>query len=311
MFKKLLASMGARAAKVDLMVNQTEYRLGDIVQGAFHIAGGDVPQTINGISVGFYCEYRKNGEAHVYKIADIPCGHSFEINSGEKKTIPFEYEIPYTLPITSPSVHFYFDTVLDIAKGVDGRDKDRITLLPSDPMSAVFSAIESLGFQLKHSSGEIKHSGQEFEFAPIAGDYYRRVEEIEIYFNYTDGGISLYLEVDKNFSFNKERRNIFTIPYEVLSDVATTASMIKEQLDHLVNNSSSRIHDLSAPHFNHHQRKSGSNLGAFAMGAVGGLIAAELVEEIFEDGLIGDALEDITDSFEDFAGDFDFGDSDD
>lgn len=320
MFKKLIASMGAGAAKVDLMVNQTEYHLGETVTGSFHIVGGDVPQTINRISVGFYCEYRTNGEVKVNKVADIHCSNSFEIHSGEIKTIPFNYKIPYTLPITSSSVHFYFDTVLDIAKGVDDTDKDYITLHPTEQMSAVFSAIQTLGFQMKHSSGEIKNSGQEFEFAPITGEYYRKVEEIEIYFNYTDSGISLYLEVDKNFSFNKERQNIFTIPYEVLSNVEETASMIKEQLDYLLAYSGNHIQYPGSDHhynqqYNHHSEhsdghhhKSSSNIGAFAMGAVGGIVAAELLdefsEEIFEDNPIAEA-------FEDFADDFGFGDSED
>lgn len=46
-------------------------------------------------------------------------------------TIPVQFELPYNIPISTPSTKYQFKTNLDLPNAVDAKDIDEITIRPN------------------------------------------------------------------------------------------------------------------------------------------------------------------------------------
>lgn len=207
MFKKILASVGIGAAKVDTRLFNDTLMPGEAIAGEVHIIGGDVPQNVDDVYLYVVTEYKqeiddstvtRECELVKYRLAE-----RFSLQPKETKVVPFSVQLPYETPLTIGHQPVYLRTGLDISSAIDPKDKDYLQVRPHPLMQQVLNAVESLGFQLKEVDCEYsRHLSsrypfvQEFEFRPI-GKYRGRLDEIEVIFSLHHDGLEVFLEIDR------------------------------------------------------------------------------------------------------------------
>lgn len=217
-FKKVLSSVGIGAAKVDAVLDATDFAAGDTLSGVVHITGGNAPQSINKIDLDVRCNYFAEEEYEVRRDDDVEyetriverdatlvsydIGESFEIQPGEQKQIPFRIELPLDAPLTLGKSSTWLQTNLDIDFALDKKDKDYIHIVPNAFQQQVLSAIESLGLRLHEAECEESRQFhlpfvQELEFKAYGGRFAGRIDELEIIFMNYPNKIAVLMEVDR------------------------------------------------------------------------------------------------------------------
>ncbi|RAL25869.1 sporulation protein [Thermoflavimicrobium daqui] len=310
MFKKFLANLGHGGAKVNLVLNRDQFKLGELVDGEIHIYGGNVEQQINHIEVSLTVESYHDEHFYTHIIQKIPFSSSFVIESHEHKVLPFQLTLPKHGLISGNFVSYYFKTHLDIMGAVDHKDKDYIYIHPSFELQNILNALEQLGFREKHDSRKPKKYGQEFELYPTHV-YRNQIEEIEFIPILHEDGIQLMFEVDL-YSFGHERelkRDLF-IANSLLQNVNELISYFQQVLNEMIGHNSKLGHGISSTisyghHYPNHHPSHHKGLGA-AAGAIGGFAAGMLGGMALEKMLDDDENDndffagDSDDSFDDF-----------
>lgn len=207
MFKKLLASVGVGAARVDTRLVNESLIPGETISGEVHIAGGDIAQAIDEIYLyvvtHYECEANDTKVKEECTLLKHRLSESFTLQPKEIKVIPFSFRLPYETPLTMGRQPVYLRTGLDIKNAIDPGDSDYIEVLPHPLMTKVLDAVKQLGFQLFKVDCEYnRYLGrtypfvQEFEFRPT-GQYRSRVEELEVIFYLKENELEVLLELDK------------------------------------------------------------------------------------------------------------------
>ncbi|HZG70001.1 MAG TPA: sporulation protein, partial [Chondromyces sp.] len=168
MFKKIMAKIGVGSAKIDLILPQSAYMMGDTVAGELVIQGGAVDQSINKIDIDFIIQIHTSKQIHQQVIQKIPFPEAFTIHASERKALPFSFTIPQDVLVSGSKVSYLFKTNLDIAGGIDSGDHDPIQILPPKRLDHLISAFEELGFRESHDSRSFDGYTQEFEFFPTS-----------------------------------------------------------------------------------------------------------------------------------------------
>jgi sporulation-control protein len=207
MFKKLLASVGIGAAKVDTRLHTDSVAPGDEIEGEVYITGGDTTQEIQDIylKIATQC-WREVDDSNFQEeivMVNYRLLEQLTIKSHEEAVVPFKIQIPYETPLTLGDTPVYIRTGLDIKTAVDPKDLDPLEVIPHPLMERVFIALENLGFQLhkanchftEHFHGNYPFI-QEFEFRPT-GEYIRSIDELEIIFRLTPHELEVLMEIDK------------------------------------------------------------------------------------------------------------------
>lgn len=209
-FNKMLASMGVGSAKVDTVLTKAVYRAGELMEGVVKISGGKTDQQIDAIYLAVYTTYTREMDDRKYtdkavvqkqKVVD-----SFTLAANESKEIPFSFTLPYDTPVTKGATRVWIQTVLDIASAVDPTDKDFIQVEPTPLAASVLKEVEALGFRLRKAECEQasrKFRGmypfmQEFEYVPMTGEFYGKLDELEVVFlSQSADKAELYLQIDR------------------------------------------------------------------------------------------------------------------
>lgn len=210
MIQKVLASIGIGNAKVDTKLQSSKFTAGDVVSGVTEIVGGNVDQQIDTIYLTLYTTYLKDAIDKKYYdkavIARFTISEPFTIAAGERRTIPFSFNLPFTTPITRGKTKVWIQTELDIKRAVDPTDKDYIEVVAAQIAAKVMNSIRALGFRLKSADCErapskIKtpHSFiQEFEFNVTNVHYRSYLEELELTFlNQSANHVELLIQIDR------------------------------------------------------------------------------------------------------------------
>lgn len=210
LFNKALASIGIGAAKVDTKLHKATYTISENITGVVEIVGGNTEQQIDAIYLSLHTNYIR--EIDDKKISDTAVLQKYKINepftiqANEKREIPFSFEFPAIVPITSGSSRVWIQTGLDIKNAVDPKDKDFIDIQPSRLANGVLSAFQNLGFRLRKVDNEqspkyLRNRSpivQEFEFVPTNEKYRRYLDELEVVFlDQTPRSVELLLQVDR------------------------------------------------------------------------------------------------------------------
>ena len=207
MFKKLLASVGIGAAKVDTRLYNDSLVPGETLNGEVYVTGGDVSQEIRDIYLYIATEYKRELEDSTVTeecvLVKYRLSEYFNLQPKETKVIPFSVQLPYETPLTMGHQPVYLRTGLDISSAIDPKDKDYIQVHPHPLMQQVLNAIENLGFQLykvdceysPHFRGRYPFV-QEFEFRPM-GKYRGHLDELEVVFSFNSDELEVLLELDK------------------------------------------------------------------------------------------------------------------
>ncbi|KPW04830.1 MULTISPECIES: sporulation protein [Pseudoalteromonas] len=218
MFKKILASVGIGAAKVDTVLETEHLQPGQKFNAVIVIKGGDVDQDISGLDLALMTRVKVEGEDGEYftnhviekwRITDIGM-----IAAGAEKHIPFEARLHSETPITEINAgynqsHVWLETGLDIDLALDPTDRDALHIYPNDAVSTLMEAMDRLGFSLVKADVEKgflraptfqSHSGcyQELEYRPNSRSLFG-LQEIELSFVPEAHKTHVLIELDRAF----------------------------------------------------------------------------------------------------------------
>lgn len=209
-FNKVFASVGIGSAAVDTKLEKDTYMPGETVNGVVEIKGGKVEQQVDEIYLTLNTTYLRESDDKKYTVtAEIErfrLTTPFVIRSNEKKDIPFTFQLPFDTPLSIGRSKIWVTTGLDIKGGVDPSDKDYLKVVPNPLMSAVFNAIDNLGFRIREADCEEAPRRlrgrlpfvQEFEFVPTSGLFRGRLDELEVvFFPSGNGLLDIMFQVDR------------------------------------------------------------------------------------------------------------------
>ncbi|RNB92261.1 SpoOM family protein [Brevibacillus fluminis] len=302
MFKKIMAKFGIGAATVDLRLDREAFRLGETITGMIHIEGGAVEQRISQLSVALVLKANVKGSVVTRVVATIPVLQHFIVQpKPSTQEVPFYYELPKELAISTPAIGYHLQTVLDVELAVDPTDLDRVTVLPTADVQQVFYAFEQLELRQKASSGKLTRFGQEFSFFP-GRPFSVPLQEIGVTFSEAVEGLRLLLELDVAqaglFRREREHRAEIVIPRELLQEdtLPQLIDFLSDKLEQYLQNPES-IPYVSYPRYGDRYDHSpssfgiGEMMGGMAVGLLGGMLLNELIDdasEIAGDSLFGD-----------------------
>ncbi|MCA0969429.1 sporulation protein [Halobacillus litoralis] len=203
MFKKLLASVGVGAAKVDTQLDKDQFIPGEEVTGKVVIKGGDVDQSIDAINLFLMTEAVREVDDRKVKekvsLEKYLVTQDLVISAGETKEFPFSVHLPYHVPASLSRLPIWFETGLDIPMALDPQDRDPVKIAPHPYVESILDALNHLGFSVRKVEMEYsKKLGyvQEFEFQP-RGEFRSYLDELEAIFFLYEDRIEVFLEVDR------------------------------------------------------------------------------------------------------------------
>ncbi|MFI0423604.1 sporulation protein [Spongiactinospora sp. 9N601] len=298
-FKRLMGAFGVGAPSVDTVLSVRSVLPGGVLAGEVRLAGGDFDADIEHVTLGLVAkaeaehaegEHEGLAEFHRARVAE-----PFTLRKGEQRTIPFQIPLPWELPISQvqgrplPGMALGVRTELAIAKAVDKGDLDMFAVEPLPSQERVLAAFAALGFTVRSADLEMGHIYgahqdlpfyQEIELHPHGGHAWR-VNEVELTFVTSPEGLQIVLEAD---------RRAGGLGGDAIARLQTTHDEALHrdwptEIDAWLNTLSQYAgHTGHYEHHDHHH--GGPGLGtvaaAGAVGLAGGLVAAEVAEEIFE-----------------------------
>ncbi|MFD4588392.1 sporulation protein [Streptomyces sp. NPDC058434] len=252
-------------------------------------------------------------------------GGGFRLAEGDQRSIPFSVTLPWETPITelhgqSLGVVLGVRTELAVDGAKDKGDLDPLHVRPLPVQEAILEAFGQMGYGFKSADLELGRIGgtgqqlpfyQELELTPPP-EYAHTVSEIELTFLANPGGMEVVLEADKRgglFSEGRDALNRHVVRHEGAAHRdwnAVVSSWISQLIEHHASHGTpsgqrgpygSHAHKDHHGHGDHHHggghHRSGPGMGTvvaagaagLAVGVVGGMVAAEVVDEI------GDAFE--------------------
>ena len=200
--KEFLSRIGIGAAKVDTVLPNNRCRLGETIDARVDVQGGSSAQKIDDVYLAFVTRYRTEEGYASGVVATTRAAHAFEIQPGEKKSFPVSLQVPYHTPLSVGHTQVWLKTGLDVEWAVDPSDSDALAVEPDERLSALFQAVQSLGFALRGAECKHVRSGfsaqfaQELEFKPTGGPYAGRVQELEMICLCSPSDVQVRMEVD-------------------------------------------------------------------------------------------------------------------
>jgi len=319
MFKKLMASFGVGTAKVDLVLDKQQYRIGETIRGKAVVEGGNVDQQVNSLDIDLMLKFNIRGKEFSRVVHTINVANNFFVK--EKKTVefPVEHTLPADYPISKGSVSYHLITKMNIIRSTDSGDTDSLVILPGREMELVIEAFDILGFKEKIGSGRIEKFGQEFIYYPTTA-FSDEIKELAFKFFNDNGNIKLFAEVrllgSNMISGAAHYTEILILP-ELLRD-KNGAGQIADHIREFIENDLKQVARSGPkppPDFQSYQQQAASRpgFGGFAGGMVAGLLGAMMISSLFDmggnQGPEGDMTEAEAGDDGDFGFDFgDFGD---
>ncbi|WP_339796642.1 sporulation protein [Paenibacillus sp. FSL R5-0744] len=235
MFKRMLASAGIGAAKVDLMLHQDFVNAGDTISGSVRIQGGRVDQEVDDVYAFVKTRYLKElndkkmeVEATVSKFL---LASKFKVVAEQVYEFPVSFQLPAITPVTLGRSPVWIQTGLDIKEAIDPKDQDYLQVGPHPYCAIILDAMNQLGFLIREVTCEYaprygRINGldfvQEFEFVPPS-QFRNQLDELEIVFFPNEDGIELLLQIDR------KARGLASLFADALD---TDESFVKIRFDH-------------------------------------------------------------------------------
>lgn len=262
LLKKTIASFGVGSAKVNTKITNDVVKQGETLHGSIIVLGGDAEQSIDSIKLQLMTLHGRENTDRLTRaeILTHKVNEPFTIKQGEKKEIPFSFEIPLDTPMTMndpktglnvPPV--WIETGLEIKAAFDPRDKDNISVEPTESYQRIIDDIKMLGFSFRQMENEKTPRAidtersyvQQFEFVPKLGKYARKLEELEVYIVPGEKETQLYFEVDKytgqpsgsifdKLNLNEYRGSITLDNETIMNDVDYVCDQLEEIIDSVV-----------------------------------------------------------------------------
>ncbi|MEH0423447.1 sporulation protein [Streptomyces sp. B21-083] len=309
-FKRLLGALGVGGPTVDTVLDPAPARPGSTLTGQVHLKGGDADFDIDHITLELVARVEaehEDGESEGVVVFDrFTVSGGFRLGEGEARSVPFTVVLPWETPVTelygqSLGIVLGVRTELAVAGAKDKGDLDQLSVAPLPAQEAILEALGQLGFGFKsadleygrlHGTGQQLPFYQELELTP-APQYAHQVNEIELTFLASPGGMEVVLEADKRGGFFSEGHDTvsrFTVGHHDVRDWNTEVDgWIRQLVEHRTSYGSQGTYGDAYGHGDHHDsRRSGPGMGTvvaagaagLAVGVVGGMVAAEVVDEI-------------------------------
>ncbi|MFJ7779137.1 sporulation protein [Streptomyces yangpuensis] len=304
-FKRLLGTLGVGGPVVDTVLDPVSAVPGGTLSGQVDLKGGKADFTIDHITLELIARVEaehEHGESDGTVVFHrISVGGGFRLNEDEHRSVPFAFPLPFETPVTELhgqplGIVLGVRTELGVAGAKDKGDLDPLTVRPLPIQEAVLEALGRLGFGFKSADleyGQIRGTGQqlpfyqEIELTPAAR-YASEVGEIEVTFLASQAGLEVVIEADRrggHFQGGHDALTRFTYTHEdaATRDWTTEVETWMNQL--LAHHGGHGAHHGDG---DHHGHRSGPGMGTVvaagaagvAVGVVGGMVAAEAVDEI-------------------------------
>ncbi|USK69865.1 sporulation protein [Peribacillus asahii] len=125
--RKSMALLGVGSARIDLILQKEAYRLGEVVYGDFSINGGSIEQKLKRIDCNLVLTDKAAG---IEKVIDTKIILTSKlINSEELYTLPFTFQLPASISVSTDEISYRFQTKLHFNEGVTSQDQDIIQIL--------------------------------------------------------------------------------------------------------------------------------------------------------------------------------------
>ncbi|MFD7461283.1 MULTISPECIES: sporulation protein [unclassified Streptomyces] len=312
-FKRLLGSLGVGGPTVDTVLDPGPVQPGGTLSGQVHLKGGNAGFDIEHITLELVARVEAehdDGESEgVVAFERYTVGGGFRLAEGEQRSVPFSVTLPWETPITELygqplGIVLGVRTELSVAGAKDKGDLDPLTVGPLPAQEAILEALGQLGFGFESADleyGRIGGTGQqlpfyqEIEITP-SPQYAHQVNEIEVTFLASPGGLEVVLEADKRGGFltsGHDALTRFTVGHHDARDWNTEVdAWIRQLVEHRASYGAHGDpyaghgrygHD---GHDDHHRSGPGMGTAAaagaagLAVGVVGGMVAAEVVDEV-------------------------------
>ncbi|MFG1945995.1 sporulation protein [Nonomuraea sp. NPDC048826] len=299
MFKRMLGAFGVGAPSVDTVLATPRARPGGTLAGEVRLKGGEFDAAIEHVTLSLVAGAEaETGDGELTGLAELrrfPVSGPFTLAKGTDRTIPFEVEVPWEAPISEvggqplTGMALGVRTELAIAKAVDKGDLDPVAIEPLPSQQRVMEAFLQLGFAFKSADLEMGRiygvhqelpCYQEIEFYGPPG----QISEAELTFVAGPDGMDIVIEADRRSGhYGSDAVGRFRVGH----DEALRMDWAAEIGGWLGNLASYQGYGHHHHEEHHHHHGGGGGLGgalaAGAVGVAGGMIAAELIEEAFED----------------------------
>ncbi|MFD4033293.1 sporulation protein [Streptomyces sp. NPDC058637] len=316
-FKKLLGSLGVGGPTVDTVLENATVVPGGSLSGRVHLKGGSADFTVEHITLELVARVEaehEDGESEGMVVFDrFTVGGAFVLTEGTEVTVPFDVTLPWETPVTALhgqdlGIVLGVRTELSVPGAKDKGDLDPLVVAPLPAQEAVLEALGQLGFGFRSADlelGHIRGTGQqlpfhqEIELSP-APRYAHQVNEIELTFLAGPDGLEVVLEADKRgglFSgggggggggvgrFTVSRHEVQGRDWntEVDAWIRSLAEARAAYGGHVAYGHGDGYGDGHG-----HEHRSGPGMGTVvtagaagpAVGVVGGMVAAEVVDEV-------------------------------
>ncbi|MFF5343524.1 sporulation protein [Streptomyces althioticus] len=312
-FKRLLGSLGVGGPTVDTVLDPGAVRPGGTLTGQVHLEGGQTDFDIEHITLELVArveaEHAEGESEGVVAFERFTVGGGFRLATGRRHSVPFTVTLPWETPVTELhgqqlGIILGVRTELAVAGARDKGDLDQLSIAPLPVQEVILEAFGQLGFGFRSADLEYGHIAgtgqqlpfhQEIELTP-APQYAHQVNEIEVTFLANPGGVEVVLEADKRgglFSGGHDALTRFTVGHHDSRDWAAEVDAWVRQLTERHGGAHGHggpyaVHDHYGhqDHEGHH--RSGPGMGTavvagaagLAVGVAGGMVAAEVVDEI-------------------------------
>ncbi|NEB19066.1 sporulation protein [Streptomyces coelicoflavus] len=299
-FKRLLGSLGVGGPTVDTVLDPGAARPGGTLSGRVRLVGGTADHDVEHVALELVARVETEREEHgdgegVVVFDRHVVGGAFRLAAGEETSVPFAVPLPWETPATELhgqplGIVLGVRTELAVAGARDKGDLDPLTVAPLPAQEAVLEALGQLGFGFRSADleyGRIGGTGQqlpfyqEVELTPPPR-YAHQVNEIELTFLAVPGALEVVLEADKRGGLfagghgGHDALSRFTVPHEGPSGPQDWNTLvdgwIQELVEHRASYGSHAVYG--------HESGVGAAVVAGAAGIAGGMVAAEVVDEV-------------------------------
>lgn len=122
-----MSLLGIGSAGIDLILTKETYSPGEHIDGYFLIKGGTIDQKIKRIDSDLIMVDHDSGEEKIIDSTTILT--SKRINSDETNKFTFTFKLPGSIPVSSNTISYKFNTKLVFDEGVVSKDQDYIQIV--------------------------------------------------------------------------------------------------------------------------------------------------------------------------------------
>ncbi|ARQ67590.1 sporulation protein [Streptomyces marincola] len=319
-FKRLLGSLGVGGPTVDTVLDGGPVLPGGQLNGHVHLEGGNADVDIEHITLELLAHVEAEGHDGEEQEGSViferfTVAGAFRLGEGERTSVPFSVILPWETPVTELygqplGIVLGVRTELSVAGARDKGDLDPLTVGVLPAQEAVLEALGNLGFGFVSADlelGQIHGTGQqlpfyqEIELTPPP-HLAHAVNEIEVTFLASPGGVEVVLEADKRgglFTGGHDSLQRYFVDHAAVAHTDWTAEVdgwIRALVERHAAFAAQHGHQPYGGGYAHkddgdhgeHGGSGGPGMGTviaagaagLAVGVVGGMVAAEVIDEV-------------------------------